>query len=436
MQGKAIIVSTDGHAGLKFRSYKDYIEKKYHPAFDDLPNPEDVLAQMFAANPVLGQSFYKFEEHYRETAFRGVSDPHHRVRELEADGIVAEILFPFATTDTSVPWSDFLAAVTPRARDEGAREMRWVGEKAYNRWIAEFCSGEPDRLFAQACLPVHDVSACVDEVYWAKRNGFVGVLLPIFNYDLPEYLARDHWDPLWRACEDTGLVLAFHGGSGMPEFGGHMAIQHYESGYFMSRPFFHMMYAGVFDDFPGLKMCFTENFISWIVPVLKTLEAAFDNNLAQPEVLRMRPLKKRPREYWRDHCGAGLSMHSRAEVDLYDEIGIGQLMYGADFPHPEGGWGQAKACMRASYGAGGLTEEGIRQLVGENAIRFYGLDRKPLEQLAEAHGPDVREIVAPLSDSETGAMIAVFDENGREIVGHFLRQPLTAQGGAVMAAYV
>lgn len=433
---QAIVVSVDGHAGLPFRDYKKYLERRHHAAFDNLPDPARLLAEAFARDPNLGEAFYKFENLYRETAFQAVSDPHLRVKELEADGIVAEILFPGANTKTSVPWSDYLRATYYRSRTTEARVMQWVGEKAYNRWLAEMCAAEPGRLLGLANIPIHDMPAAVQEVYWAKDNGFVGVLLPLFNYDLPEYIDNAYWEPLWSACEETGLVLALHGGNGTPELRGNFSVFMLESGFFGARPFWHLMYNGVFDRHPRLKLTFTENFIGWMVPVLRALEASFDNDKIAARHVKMKPLQKRPREYWRDNCAAGLSVQTLAEVPLYEELGYKQLMYGADFPHPEGGWGAAREWLRASWGAGGITEQNARNMLGENAIEFYRLDRPLLARLAEKHGPTMEEVLTPLNASEADLLVQRFDGYGRDLVGNFLRQPLTAQGGVMMAGYV
>jgi hypothetical protein len=74
-----------------------------------------------------------------------------------------------------------------------------------------------------------------------------------------------------------------------------------------------------------------------------------------------------------------------AEIQMRDQIGPHQLMFGTDFPHIEGTWPNTLDWLRATFS--GTPEDQARLILGENAIKFYGLDRAQLQAVADRIGP-------------------------------------------------
>ena len=103
------------------------------------------------------------------------------------------------------------------------------------------------------------------------------------------------------------------------------------------------------------------------------------------------PLQRRPSEYWADHGYAGASFIHRAELEDRDAIGVRNLMFGRDYPHPEGTWPNTREWLRAALA--GVPETDARQILGENAVRCYGLDPATVDAIAARVGPDVGEIL-------------------------------------------
>ena len=127
----------------------------------------------------------------------GAFDADRRIEELEADGIVADVIFPDGTQDNTTP---FDASSGPGAK--GADwELQTVGAWAYNRWLADFCSLHPGRHAGIAVITVHDVDETVRQVTWAKEHGLRGVLLPAGVGPLPFY-NHPRYEPLWSVCEE------------------------------------------------------------------------------------------------------------------------------------------------------------------------------------------------------------------------------------------
>jgi predicted TIM-barrel fold metal-dependent hydrolase len=67
------------------------------------------------------------------------------------------------------------------------------------------------------------------------------------------------------------------------------------------------------------------------------------------------------------------------------EVGLESVMWGSDFPHPEGSWPNTAQYLKDNFG--NFPEQDGRQILGENAIKFYGLDRQRLQAIADEIGP-------------------------------------------------
>ncbi len=111
---------------------------------------------------------------------RRPGDPHLRIKEMEKDGVDAEIIFG-------------ILGVASRVQDhEAANEMLRI----YNDWLREFCSHYPDRQIGLACLPYGDIGAAVKEIHRVAKLGLKGLELSC-SWDM-EPMWHPVWEPLWR----------------------------------------------------------------------------------------------------------------------------------------------------------------------------------------------------------------------------------------------
>ena len=231
-------------------------------------------------------------------------------------------------------------------------------------------------------IDFHDMDRAVEEVAWARANGiFGGVMLPAMSVTsrLPGY-ADDYYEPFWSACEEHGMVVNLHtGASGSAtdtkflydaEHGGMLGL--YEVFVFTRRPLWFMIFGGVFDRHPDLKVVVTENGVQWLPSLIRDMESFFDTHGGAPV---RSYLEMRPRDYFEKHVWMGGSLMKRYEAEMRHEIGIEKLMWGADYPHLEGAAPVHRETLR--YIFGGLPEEDIRRMLGRQRGRFVGLRRRP-----------------------------------------------------------
>ena len=88
-------------------------------------------------------------------------------------------------------------------------------------------------------------------------------------------LYSQKYDPLWAVCEELGVVVNSHSGSGQPDYGKHAAtpvVMLTEIPFFTHRTLVHMLVSGVFERFPNLRFVVTEQGATWIPSTLKQLD--------------------------------------------------------------------------------------------------------------------------------------------------------------------
>jgi hypothetical protein len=174
------------------------------------------------------------------------------------------------------------------------------------------------------------------------------------------------------------------------EHGGGLGL--YEVFVFTRRPLWFLVFGGVFDRHPDLKVVVTENGVQWLPSLVRDMEQFFDTHGAAP--LRS-SLRMRPRDYFERHVFLGGSLMKREEAEMRDEIGVDRLMWGADYPHLEGAAPVHRQVLQHVFG--GLPQEDLRRILGHNAIDLWGFDGHALQTVADRVGPTVEDLAQPLA---------------------------------------
>ena len=167
-----------------------------------LPEDGELVHALFGEAMV---DIYTGQEAIARGGLHGVYDSDVRNRELEGEGIVAEVLFPDFQNSNEPPWG----AAFPFP--DTTAELRQAGARIFNRWLADFCAQLPGRRAGVAIVQPHDIDAAVRDVYGLREAGLASVMLPTGDFELPSY-HDTRYDPLWAACVDTGLPVTIHSG--------------------------------------------------------------------------------------------------------------------------------------------------------------------------------------------------------------------------------
>jgi predicted TIM-barrel fold metal-dependent hydrolase len=319
----------------------------------------------------------------------------------------------------------FVASPLGKPKEAPDRELLGVGQRIYNRWLSDFVSQAPHRHIGLAYLPIWDVDEAIAELQWAHDAGLHGVNFPAMrDGELPEYNRR-LWEPLWSACEDLGMPLVTHVGGGTnARYSGleSVALMQLESAGFLSqRAVWWMIFAGVFERHPDLKLVITETPGDWF-PMkaieLDALHAFYDSKRDEPlnkALLDQVPL--RPSEYMAKNVFVGASFASPYEVEQAVLHGLdSQLLWGSDYPHLEGTFvypdgrqspSVTKLALRNTFS--GVDPSKTVRMVGGNAIDVYNLDEGALRAIAQDIGaPTLDELATPIDGVPEGASVTAF----------------------------
>jgi predicted TIM-barrel fold metal-dependent hydrolase len=379
--GTLAVISVDGHVKASREGYRDYVEARYLDDFDEWVRSMDGMPDAGNKTPRLPD----------ESQW----DSEVRLRDVEEQGVVAEVLFP-----NGLPFVDLRFQDAATSRDAAlARE----GRRAYNRWLADFCAETPGRRKGQAVVSFDDLDEAIDDIRWAKDHGLGGIMMPPL---LPggTYFFDESLDPVWAAIQDVDLPISQHGGSGLPGdyppgFAAIMAIA-LEQSFFSGRSMWQLMIGGVFERFPDLRYALVETMVDWVPGTLRFMDglASRSDWMEFARFMGREPTMKRlPSEYWATNCFAGASPPARIEYEMRYELGVDTMMFGVDYPHFETIWPVTKETVRGTLGTIGVPEHEARKILLENPARAYGFD---LEALA----PDVERLGSP-----AGELLTVLD---------------------------
>lgn len=285
-----------------------------------------------------------------------VVDPEMRLRDMERDGVHAEVIYG-------------ILGVASRMKDS---EAALSVMRTYNDWLKDFCSHHPDRQIGLAVIPNNDVGAAVAEIYRVAKMGIRGLDLTV-THDM-ESVAHPMWDPLWKAVADVDLPLHFHTAPHVPwDFRTRFPGMHGDALNFQVTSVFQMTVgniiagiigAGVLERYPQMRVAFAECGTGWIPYLLERMDFLYQDAFHQL------PLKMAPSAYWRRQCRATFQF-DRVGAGLIDAMGVETLMWGSDFPHLDGVWPESRRYIDEQFA--NVDAAKVARITGGNAAAFYRL---------------------------------------------------------------
>jgi predicted TIM-barrel fold metal-dependent hydrolase len=385
-----VVISADCHAGGEIHEYRDFLASAYHDEFDAWVDGYQIMFPDLLGD--LGKRNW---------------DSDRRMRDLEADGIAAEVIFP-NTIPPFFPGGALVNQIPPA--DAHDHELRWAGLQAHNRWLADFCARTPGRRAGIAQIMLHDVDASVEEIRWAHDHGLTGgVLLPGAPPGtglLP--LHHRHYDPIWTVCEELGMPVNHHGGSAGPARGPEqedIVMFLLEVTWWSHNVLTNLIVGGALDRHPDLQFVFTEQGTAWVPDFLGTLDYFFDrmrNAVGSQEREWGLPIVEKmalqPSEYWARQCHIGASFIRPSEVPIREQVGVDRIMWGSDYPHKESSHPFSKEAIRLSFA--GVDPAEVQMMLAGNAAALYGFDLDALAPVGAKIGPIVGEVARPLSTAD------------------------------------
>ena len=236
---------------------------------------------------------------------------------------------------------------------------------------------------------IPDMDTVLALVREAKELGHRGILIPTRWFDRPAY--HDPWyEPLWTLTEELGLVLHTHSGAGPSDIGlgpGMLPIYASEAGWWAARPLAVLIWGGIFERHPDLKYSMAENAAWWVPDQIRKMDEKWvgGHNTRKFGNAFRQELSMKPSDYLNRNCFFGASTPGEDDIERRYLIGIGNIMWGNDLPHPEGTFPYTRYWIRERFKH--VPEAETRRILGLTAAAVYGVDVDALRPLVERIGP-------------------------------------------------
>ena len=253
--------------------------------------------------------------------------------------------------------------------------------RAYNEWLSETYLSRDARFRGMAILPLQDPPVAARELRHAVKDlGLSGAVLPANG--LPVHLASKEFWPVFEEAEQLGCALTVHGGChdgfGFDEMNVYAPVHALGHPFGQLIAFGGLLFNGVFDRWPGLRVGFLEGGAAWVLLALERFDESFESHLpidSQNELLDLGS-KGDVRDYVLELLRSGRVVIGceGGEPDtsyVIKRIGMNPFFYSSDFPHEV----TIDSCLEElrEFEDLELTAEERNATLADNAERFYRL---------------------------------------------------------------
>jgi hypothetical protein len=300
------------------------------------------------------------ERRYATSMPFGAGDARERIELLERENLEKAVLYP----TIGLLWECELEDP----------ELTLAYQRAYNRWIADFCRDTGGRLVPIAHLTLLDPAGAADELERAVRDGCKGGYVAPFTHSRKAHGHPDH-DPLYARAAALGVPIAIH-----PTFEPFWAAPVRFKRLGRPREFFYnvmlrqgvqqaflsFIALGTLDRFPTLRLGVLESGCGWIGSFLDRADA-----MAETGQGLMVGLERKPSDYFREQCFISGDPDETAAPYIIDHVGADRFMWATDYPHPDHPATWARSLERFVVP---LSAETRAKVLGRNVARIYRLD--------------------------------------------------------------
>ena len=293
----------------------------------------------------------------------GCYDVNERVRDMNANGVLASMCFP------SFP--GFCGTLFAGAEDKA---LAHVMLQAYNDWhIDEWCGTHPGRFIPLSLPPLWDPKLMADEVRRVAAKGCHAVSFS----ENPEKLGlpslhSDHWDPFWSTCSDEGTIVCIHIGSGagmqFTTMDAPVDVMITTQPIQIVNCAADLLWSQTLRRYPALKFALSEGGIGWIPYFLDRADYVYDHHHAWTH---QDFGGRKPSELFREHV-VTCFIDDPAGIRSRHDVGIDTITWECDYPHSDTTW--PRAPERLAESLAGVPDEEVHQITWENASRHFRFD--------------------------------------------------------------
>jgi predicted TIM-barrel fold metal-dependent hydrolase len=378
------IVDADTHIAEAYDLWTSRAPAKYKERVPQVKNVDGSLIWVMDGDKPMGPAFpvtavkrdgskihgIEITKGEFKDAFAGSYDPKARAAYMDSVGIAAQIAYP-----------NLLGFGNQKSLGMDP-QLRYVTTQIYNDAMAEFQKESGERVFPQALMPWWNLEQSVTEAKRCRKMGLRGINTnpEPENHKLPS-INDSHWDALWNLCVDLDMPVNFHIGAGFENsawFGSGiwsstdkntwMAFGSSMMFFSNYKVFVNILLSGWLERFPKLKVVSVESGVGWIPFMMEALEYF----IAEEEIKLKTPI----REVFMRQIYACSWFERRNIVHVARDIGIDNVLFQTDFPHPVCLYPDPMNYMAEA--ASRFAPDERRKVYGENAARVYNIDLKQI----------------------------------------------------------
>lgn len=289
-----------------------------------------------------------------EDLHKGGWDPHARIKDMDLDGMDAEVLYTSMFNLFRIPDPVYKSAVF----------------RAYNDWLADYCHAYPDRLIGIGLIALDDIETAVAELRRMAQKGLRGAAIPSLPR-LDQSYGDPRYEPFWAEAQELEMPLSLHVNTSeatiIPQ------TPEYIVNFTMFLAQIQMSVAtfiacGVLERFPRLKLVSAENDIGWAATYKARMDHAYERHHHWTHTgsrLKMLPSAYMDRQVYLTF------MYDKPGVDNRQHIGVNNIMWASDYPHSDATWPESRKFIEWQFG--GIPEADRRKIVCDNARALYRL---------------------------------------------------------------
>ena len=374
-----LIVDADAHVNPSHEMWADYLPPTLKDLAPKIEHGEDCDYVVFEGkrrkvNLITAQAGRKGKDFKMEgrvsDARAGGWMPEARLKDMDQDGIDAAVLFgggPLGTSNAELFKASFVA---------------------YNRWLADFCAHAPKRLVGVGYVPMANVDEAVAMMRDFAKRGLKAVNIPAFpmapmaslnggdaqmlalagDVNSERTYADPEFDPFWKAACDLGMPVTIHLGGRTVRFTNpkFFLSDLLMSKFGMGEPIAIMIYGGVFQRFPDLKLVSVESGVGWFAFAANYMDETWTKQRYWVKSV----LEHEPSYFW-DRNVYGSFIHDRAGILMRELPGAGNIMWSSDYPHSETTFPESQQFIDRLFK--GVPEKDRDMIIGGRAKALYRL---------------------------------------------------------------
>ncbi len=353
------IIDADCHVFEPIEMWEQYLE----PAFKSRAPSRDMTVEGEKIVNKVSEQLQRegLKVMIRDYTSYGISsyEPESQVKAIKKMGVDISFLYP-----TMGLWLFAVDTMEP--------QLAGAFTHAYNHWLRDFCSYDPQILRGVGAINLHEPDDMVPQLHQIAAWGWKAVFLRP-NPVKGRLLCDSAYEPFWTECDRLGIAVSIHEGThcqlpstGADRFNSRFAMHACSHPMEQMMAMLALIEGGVLERHPNLRVGFLESGCGWVPYWLWRLDEEYENFAWEVKD----NVKMKPSEYFRRQCFVSFEPSEPYLCEMIDRIGCDNLILGSDFPHIDHKTNAIKDVVTLEER---LSPKTVQKLLWDNPSRYYGL---------------------------------------------------------------